>query len=248
MKPINSGAPHFSSLAKQHRHANYTLDKVCNEVVDNVIKKASEIYIITKIDDTGRLQELQISDNYVLGFHNIDAEGTSCPLNMGHISESHDCDDETSEFGVGLKAGALNACNVMTVVTKINNQVNPPRFIRAVLDFQRMSNEPDVNNSYNPTMREATIGEYNEVHPFETGSSIIMSQMRDTISSRTDQKQITNDIKRNISNTYSNLLSPNTQIWPGVPGLLIFCTLRVSCLMSSVVSAAKKQELEYKKP
>ncbi len=196
MKSINSGAPHFRSLAKQHRHANYTLDKVINEVVDNVIKKASKIHITTKIDDTGRLQELKVSDNYVLGFKNIEAEGTSCPLNMGHISESHECDDETSEFGVGLKAGALNACNVMSVMTKINI---PSRYIRAVCDFQRMANELDVNNSYNPTMREATVGEYNEVHPFEIGSSIIMSQMRDTISPCTNQEQITADIKQNIS-------------------------------------------------
>ena len=36
MKSLNAGAPHFRSVAKQHRHANYTLKKVINEAVDNI--------------------------------------------------------------------------------------------------------------------------------------------------------------------------------------------------------------------
>jgi hypothetical protein len=203
MKSINTGAPHFRSIAKQHRHANYTLDKVINEAIDNVIKKATEINIFTTIDDTGRLQELKISDNYIDGFENIDCEGTACPLNMGHIREGHDCDSETSEFGVGLKAGALNAGNKLEVITRIGKT---GKCVKVVCDFQRMMNEPDVNNSYNPVMREASIEEYTEYHPFGAGSSIIVSQIRENICKATTQKQITQDILTGISNTYSRLL------------------------------------------
>jgi len=138
MKSINAGAPHFRSIAKQHRHANYTLDKVINEAVDNIIKKATEIHITTVIDDIGKLQELKISDNYIDGFENIDCEGTACPLNMGYIRQGHDCDDETSEFGVGLKAGALNAGNKLEVITKVkqtgkcvNYHANPRQHLQS---------------------------------------------------------------------------------------------------------------------
>ena len=203
MKSINTGAPHFRSIAKQHRHANYTLDKVINEAIDNVIKKATEINIFTTIDDTGRLQELKISDNYIDGFENIDCEGTACPLNMGHIREGHDCDSETSEFGVGLKAGALNAGNKLEVITRIGKT---GKCVKVVCDFQRMMNESDVNNSYNPVMREASIEEYTEYHPFGAGSSIIVSQIRENICKATTQEQITQDILTGISNTYSRLL------------------------------------------
>ncbi len=203
MKSINTGAPHFRSIAKQHRHANYTLDKVINEAVDNIVKKATEIHITTIIDDMGRLQELKISDNYIDGFENIDREGTACPLNMGHVRDGHDCDDETSEFGVGLKAGALNAGNKLEVITRISKT---NKYIKVVCDFQRMMNEPDVNNSYNPVMREASVEEYTEYHPFCAGSSIIVSQIRENICKATTAELITKDILDGISNTYSRLL------------------------------------------
>jgi hypothetical protein len=210
MKSINAGAPHFRSIAKQHRHANYTLDKVINEAVDNIIKKATEIHITTVIDDIGKLQELKISDNYIDGFENIDCEGTACPLNMGYIRQGHDCDDETSEFGVGLKAGALNAGNKLEVITKVKQT---GKCVKVVCDFQRMINESDVNNSYNPTMREASLEEYAEYHPFETGSSIIITQIRDSICKATTQQQLTQDILTSVSNTYSRLLSESHKIY-----------------------------------
>ena len=32
-----TGAPHFKSIAKHHRHAHYNLEKVLNEAIDNII-------------------------------------------------------------------------------------------------------------------------------------------------------------------------------------------------------------------
>jgi len=42
---INTGAPHFKSIAKQHRQSNYTFDKFIYECIDNVVKKCNNIYI-----------------------------------------------------------------------------------------------------------------------------------------------------------------------------------------------------------
>ena len=208
MTSINTGAPHFRSIAKQHRHANYTLEKVINEAVDNIIKKASNIHIVIEVDDENRLQELKISDDYILGFESINEEGVNNPFNMGHIKYGHDDDDETSEFGVGLKAGALSASNQLSVVSYVSG-----KYYEVVCDFIKMEREEDVNRSYNPVIREINEIDYNNKHPFPVGSSIILSKIRETICERTTNVDLINRIKKGISDTYSRFLLPNKKIF-----------------------------------
>ena len=208
MKSLNAGAPHFRSVAKQHRHANYTLKKVINEAVDNIIKKATEIRLTTDVDDAGRLQELTISDNYIKGFESINQEGISNPFNMGHIKGGHDEDDETSEFGVGLKAGALSASNQLSVVSNVSGLYH-----EVLCDFLKMEKEEDVNASYNPKIKEITEAEYRQIHPYATGSSITMSKIRETICERMTQRELTDRIKSDISDTYSRFLTANMRIF-----------------------------------
>ena len=205
---LNTGAPHFKSVAKQHRHANYTLEKVLNEGVDNVIKKATEIHITTDVDDSNRLQEIKISDDYLNGFESINEVGIQNPFNMGHIKVGHDDDDETSEFGVGLKAGALSAANQLSVISQVAGAYH-----EVICDFIKMEREEDVNASYNPKIREITEADYNQVHPFQIGSSIVMSKIRETICERMTQHDLTIRIKKGISGTYSRFLMPNRRIF-----------------------------------
>lgn len=202
MKSINTGAAHFSSVANMHRQSNYTLDKVINEIVDNVIKKASKIHIQTRVIDSV-LQELKVSDNYVGGFENINEEGTRNPFNMGHMRSGHDDDDETSEYGVGLKAGALSSGNVLTVYTCVGDKM-----YKVICDFQRMIEEEDVNESYNPKIREIMRDEYLEVHEYEFGSTIVISQIRQAIcgSCGENDANMTQAIKKSIAATYSRLI------------------------------------------
>ena len=207
MMSLNTGAPHFKSVAKQHRHANYTLEKVLNEAVDNVIKKATEIHITTDVDDAHRLQEIKISDDYLNGFESINEVGIQNPFNMGHIKVAHDDDDETSEFGVGLKAGALSAANQLSVISQVAGAYH-----EVICDFIKMEREEDVNASYNPKIREITEADYNQVHPFQIGSSIVMSKIRETICERMTQHDLTIRIKKGISDTYSRFLMPNRRI------------------------------------
>lgn len=208
MMSLNTGAPHFRSIAKQHRHANYTLEKVINEAVDNIIKKATEIHLTTDVDSDGRLQELKISDNYVSGFESINQEGIGNPFNMGHIKMGHDVDDETSEFGVGLKAGALSAANELMVVSNVNSA-----YYQVICDFLKMEKEEDVNASYNPKIKTITEADYKQLHPFPNGSSIIMSKIRDTICDRTTQRELTDRLKKGISETYSRFFTQNMRIF-----------------------------------
>jgi hypothetical protein len=204
---LQCGAPHFRSIAKQHRHANYNLEKAINELIDNIIKMANRIHITTEIDSEGRLQEIKISDNYAHGFVNILEQGTNNPFNMGHIKIGHDDDSETSEFGCGGKAAAISSSNHMYVVTKVCG-----RYYEVICDFIKMEREEDVIASYNPKLREIFATDYHEVHPFETGSSIVLSKILGTICEQTTQKKLTDRIITGISETYSRFLKENIDI------------------------------------
>lgn len=213
MTSLNTGAPHFKSVMKQHRHANYTLPKVLNEFIDNVIKKTNDIRISTQVDDTEKLQEVRVSDNYIYGFDNLDLEGVNNPFNMGHIKASHDDDAETSEFGVGMKAGALSAANQLNVYTRIKDSNGNHKYVEVICDFIRMSNETDVNASYNPRIKYISYEEYKEQHPFEYGSTLILSKIRDCIYSKTTHNEITTDLSNSIAETYSRFISCGRNIY-----------------------------------
>jgi hypothetical protein len=195
---INCGGPHFKELARQHRHANYTLEKVLNEFIDNIVKKANEIKIDIINDDNNRLQEIKISDNFQKGFENINDEGRYNPFNMGHVRLEHDDDNETSEFGIGLKAGSLSAANKLTVFTKVDG-----KYYQVVCDFRQMESEKDIYDSYNPKIKEISEYDYKELHPFEYGSTIILSQIRDSMCSNENEDNLIKRIKKHLSETYS---------------------------------------------
>lgn len=212
MSSLQTGAPHFKSLMKQYRHANYTLQKALNEFVDNVTKRATRIYISTQIDDNNRLQEVRVSDNIEFGFDNLDERGTNNPFNMGHMKVAHEDDSETSEFGVGMKAGALSASNQLNVYTRVIRQDGTLKYVEIICDFIRMENKVDVNDSYNPFIREISYEEYRMHHPFEQGSTIKLSKIRDCIFHRATQQEITEFICAEISSTYSRYISRGVHI------------------------------------
>ena len=204
---LQCGAPHFRSIAKQHRHANYNLEKAINELIDNIIKLTNRIYISTEVDSEGRLQEIKVSDNFAHGFINILEQGINNPFNMGHIKSGHDDDNETSEFGCGGKAASISASNHLFVVTKVDGH-----FYEVICDFIKMEREENVIASYNPKMREISESDYNEVHPFENGSSIVLSKILGTICEQTTSQKLTQRIKKGISETYSRFLKENMDI------------------------------------
>ncbi len=203
---IKAGPPHFKQLAKQHRQSNYTFSKFINECIDNVIKKCNTIHIRTVVDDGdadsgGKLLEIWISDNYKNGFDNINETGSHNPFNMGHFNVNHDNDDETSEFGVGLKSGSISVANKLEVITRVP-AFNENYYVCA--DFIRMSNEKEVELSYNPIIKKISDEEYkNEYrHPFEQGSTIKVSNFRDSAYNTTTQEMITFELINSLSKTY----------------------------------------------
>ena len=132
---LNCGAPHFKAARRQYKNANYTLDKIINEPIDNIIKKSTKMAISTLMQDSEKLSCIRISDNYELGFQDIKQVGSSNPFNMGHMRSGQSMDNETSEFGVGVKAAGTACGDLMRVFTRVSDQ-----YFRVTLDFIKMEN------------------------------------------------------------------------------------------------------------
>ena len=205
---LNCGAPHFRTLAKRLRNANYNYSKVIGEFLDYPVQKASKIQIKTEIDDTGRLQEISVADNIVDGFVGITEAGAANPFNMGHEKVGHDDDNETSEFGVGMKAAALSSGNLLKVITKVNGSY----FYEAECDFLKMEKKEDVNESYNPQIRTVSLDDYQRGHPFETGSTLTITKIRNEIFPLTTLQEITEKTKEIVSNMYSYYIKNGLEI------------------------------------
>lgn len=205
---LNCGAPHFRTLAKRLRNANYNYSKVIGEFLDYPVQKATKIQIKTEIDDTGRLQEISVADNIVGGFVGITETGSANPFNMGHEKVGHDDDNETSEFGVGMKAAALSSGNLLKVITKVNGTC----FYEAECDFLKMEKKEDVNDSYNPQIRTVSHDDYQMIHPFEHGSTLTITKIRNEIFPLTTLQEITDKTKEIVSNMYSYYIKKGLEI------------------------------------
>lgn len=199
---MDVGGIHFKSKCKLIRHINYTLIKILCEFIDNVIKKCDQINIQTRVNNS-QIYEIKISDNYLNGFDNILKSKHENPFNMGFIREGHDDDNETSEFGIGMKAGAIACANKFTIYTKAND-----KYYRVEMDFVQMQNKNDIDESYNPTyFDEINISEYKKHHSFENGSTLILSEIRKEIYKTTNQENLTQFIEISLSEIYNNFIS-----------------------------------------
>ena len=218
---IKSGAPHFRALRKQYSHSNYTLEKSINEFIDNVIKKQVDVIIYTRVSDEGDILRIDIKDNFYYGFTNLELEGEYNPFNMGHINISHDNDDETSEFGIGMKAAAISTANNLTVYTKVRNVC-----YKIDADFIRMSEEKDVNDSYNPFITQISEEEYLREHQLTQvrehqcgydielthGSTISLTNIKSSAYNKCDQATITEKLIKGIRDTYSEYIRAGSRI------------------------------------
>ena len=170
------------------------------EFIDNIIKKCENINIITTLNEN-KLYQISISDNYDKGFEYINEKGANNPLNMGHIRNGQDNDDETSEFGIGMKAAAIAAGNKFTIYTKVDD-----KYYKIYFDFIKMSLEKDTDKSYSPLINIITQDEYTINHDFDSGSTLILDDIRGEIYSATSVESITNDIKNQLSSIYGKLI------------------------------------------
>ena len=232
---IKSGAPHFRALRKQYSHSNYTLEKSINEFIDNIIKKQVDVIIYTRVSEEGDILRIDIKDNFYYGFADLELEGEYNPFNMGHINISHDNDDETSEFGIGMKAAAISTANNLTVYTKVRNVC-----YKIDADFIRMAEEKDVNDSYNSFITQISEEEYLREHQLTQvrehqltqvrehqcgydaalmdaieltqGSTISLTNIKSSAYTKCTQEAITEKLINGIKDTYSQYIRAGSRI------------------------------------
>jgi hypothetical protein len=206
--------PHFRKQLKQARNGHYDFKTALKDLIDNVILKAMHIRIVAKFSDDGKLCATTILDDYVNGFENIDEKGAANPMNWGHTREGQNDDSETSEYGTGMKQAACFIANCMKVITRAvkNGRVS---FRNVECNFDEMAARPDELDSYRTDIQELDPIEYASIHPFETGSTIQLSEIR-----LEEDMQFSNGeecvalIQQSIAEAYSDIMFNRMQHEP----------------------------------
>jgi len=200
---LPAGSPHFKSMYRQHKQSDYDLIKSICEFVDNVLK-CKNIHINTRVLDS-RIHTITISDD-ANGFENMFEPGISNPFNMGHMRSGHKDNDEMSQFGIGMKAGAISTGDKMDVYTKVRG-----KYYHVEMDFIEMCEREE--DSFSPNQNEITYEHYKSKHPFEKGSTIVLSSIRHSIYTKTTQDDITVYLTKHISDIYNNFIQKGIMIY-----------------------------------
>jgi hypothetical protein len=182
------GCQHFKSLVKQIKAENNTLCSALSDIIDNVhgisatIDGFKSICSITFEYDESSLHKIIISDNIPHGFKDIHKNSTQNPLNMGHIRLGQTMDDrETAEFGTGLKKALIFLAKTAEIYTRCVEDDGTISFVRVFFDFVEMANRANPEESYEPTKFERISEKtFHENHLYDTGSSITLSNLRDS--------------------------------------------------------------------
>jgi len=196
-----TGIPHFKATLKDARSSGNTFKIAILDIIDNTIFLCSDIVIT--IDFNGdKIHSIMISDNYEPGFENINADDDKNPFNMGHVKEGHHNDEETSEFGKGLKISSIFLGNKLSIFTRVGED-----YYHVIMDFDKMSKMADPIESYEPTIWE-NISEdiYRQNHPFEYGSTIVLEKLCPENYSDKNKDGTIDDIQNWIQDAYSKIL------------------------------------------
>ena len=198
---LQTGAPHFRAMRRLHKNSGYSLVMIVNEYIDNAGKIAKKIDFKVGVSQSGMIESITISDDYKHGFENINESGEKNPFTLGHTRPGQESDDELNEFGVGMKAAAMAAGNLLTVYTNVGGICYKVEF-----DFDRMEAEPSVHESYKPKKSTIDMDEYRAIHPFQCGSTIVLSELHPRLHEITSQTQIQKKFSDAFSDAYSNYI------------------------------------------
>jgi hypothetical protein len=194
---LPSGSPHFKGVYRQNKQSDYDLKKAVCEFIDNPLLTSSTIKINVRVTDS-RIQTITISDD-ADGFENMFEPGIANPFNMTHMRAGQDDDGETSQFGIGLKAGAISTGDKLDVYTKVNG-----KYWHVEMDFLEMCERED--DSFSPCVFEISYEEYKSKHSLPKGSTIVLSAINTTIYKNTNVKDFKDYLIKAISNIYNHFI------------------------------------------
>lgn len=192
---VEAGAPTFRGMYRQYVQSDYNLSKALKELVDNVYMYCDEIRIRFEMDGT-TLYKISVSDNRKEGFKDLDKSGSDNPLNLAHMREGHADDSETSQFGIGLKAGSMSTAHQMIIYT------NAGGYFKVVSDYKKMYELNTFSSEKFPITRE----EYVSVHGGEYGTTISLEKVKPTICGDKDAGALETSIIDDMSDTYNSIL------------------------------------------
>jgi hypothetical protein len=179
------GCPHFRSVVKNVRSESNTLLSGMLDILDNIygIGKSLDVKgIIADInidfDTYDKVYRITISDNIPHGFKQIFENGTSNPLNMGHIRDGHNNDKESSEFGTGLKKAIIFISELSDIYTRSISDEQGDKFVKVSFDIPLMIKRQDPSKSYQPSTFDIINSDtFYSHHKYDTGSTIIMQNL-----------------------------------------------------------------------
>jgi len=204
-RQIIVGVPSFGSKLKQTRASGYSAINAMLDINDNVLGKATCIKNTFRTNShTRKCESIIISDNYIHGFDNINENGVRNPFNFGHMRSGHSSDNETSEFGTGLKCAAVVLANVFTIYTRCNDI-----YIKVQFNFEEMAANMETTQSYEPATftnisEEEYVANHVNMSGFTTGSTIVLSKL-----TQLGEDIDVNVIKQELCLTYSGAIESN---------------------------------------
>jgi hypothetical protein len=203
------GTPHFKGILKQARASGYTFNRAINDILDNVILIASNVKVfINQKADIDKLDSIIFYDDYEKGFERLRLEGSKNPFNMAHLRVGHNSDDETSEFGMGLKLASMYLGEKITVHTRIINEDKTYSYFRISFNFNEMARRSNPEKSYEASeWFEITKEMYEKQHEFKQGSKIEIEGIRSNTYSLNKLEVIECNVKNNITETYSYIIN-----------------------------------------
>jgi len=204
------GCPHFKTTVRKIRGSNYNTSIALTDIIDNIILKPNCGEISVEVEfmtDSTQIRGYIIHDDYDAGFEHIDLPGPANPFNMGHEREGHEDDNETSQFGCGMKDSFIFLGNNIQVTTRAVSS-SGILFKRVKIDIDRMCERPDPILSFEPEFQTITETEYQLEHPFKTGSTIRIADLNTHTDRGFDgdtREDVLKLLRKNFSIAYSDI-------------------------------------------
>jgi len=198
----NEGVPHFAALLKRERMEPLILKASICDLLDHAILESPEC-IIELIKQSSNVSRIKISDCYGVGWEGLDKSGSLNPLNMGHISENHTKNEKESTYGFGTKRSLMKLVNRAIIYTYCDFD-GKMQYIKVEIDFGLMQDKSAIE-SYDTKKTHITKDEYKTHHPYELGSTIILSDFEPDEMRKIDLEHFKYIIREHYSTRLSNI-------------------------------------------
>ena len=196
------GGPHFRNIIKSARANGSTFIPNILELTDHPLNDQSvRNCAVNSIDEDDMLQEIRVSDDRPNGFENITEELHKNPFNMYHERDGHTNDDETSQFGGGMKNAGINISNMIEWYTRTKDG----RYWKVTLNVEKQKIESISELSFQPDIQMISYEEYKRYHPYEEGSTVRFYSIMPIYKSKNYQT-FTDEVTKVMKDKYRGIL------------------------------------------